>query len=105
MGRDQSEQRELVCDQVELADLARKPEALARVRRGRRPTARRHLAVHEARKYWCHEPERALGAHPRHSRLRASVRRLVVAEVERRPPTEKERDPPRVKTIVLQLGL
>src|SRR4029453_14192722 len=105
MGRDQSEQHELVCDQVVLADLACEPEALARVRGGRGPAACPHLRVHQARKYRRQEPERALSTRLRGRQLRAPACGLVVAEERRGPSPEEERNPPRVKSVVLQLGL
>jgi hypothetical protein len=105
MGCDQREQHEVVCDQVELADLACEPEALARARGGRRPAACPHLGVHQAREYRRQEPERALGAHLRGRQLRAPECGLVVAEIRRGPTVEEERNPPRVDSIALQLGL
>src|SRR5262245_48883637 len=105
MGRDQSQEHQLICDKVQLADLACESEALPRVRGGRRPAAHPHFGVHQARKYRRQEPECALGAHLRGRQLRAPESGLVVAEVERSTSAEEERNPPRVKSIALRLSL
>ena len=91
VGRDQSEQDELVRDEVVLADLSGDPEPFAQVRRRRAPAAFPQLGDAHLGKDLRQDDEQASSARPSRRLVVDAVNVPIVAKVECRPPGEQER--------------